>query len=149
MDDVFVSLSTMKICIVLLVLFISACSPKPQPNTIAISLTNNKQSLQFKGLDQDIMGEVSRDTVGKGWQELVPVYRMPADTDMKIYQPEQPGKYQIVDSTVVFTPDTPFAAGQTYFVRWYRFDKGKKASDYLRGLQRPGQTQFTDLIFKQ
>ena len=149
MDDVFVSLSTMKICIVLLVLFISACSPKPQPNTIAISLTNNKQSLQFKGLDQDIMGEVSRDTIGKGWQELVPVYRMPADTDMKSYQPEQPGKYQIVDSTVVFTPDTPFAAGQTYFVRWYRFDKGKKASDYLRGLQRPGQTQFTDLIFKQ
>jgi hypothetical protein len=133
----------------LLLCFCAACSPGSQPNNISISITNNKQSLQFRGLDQDIIGEVSRDTIGKGWQELVPVYRMPADTDMKSYQPEQPGKYQIVDSTVVFTPDTPFAAGQTYFVRWYRFDKGKKASDYLRGLQRPGQIQFTDLIFKQ
>ncbi|MBD1363629.1 hypothetical protein IDJ77_07390 [Mucilaginibacter sp. ZT4R22] len=136
-------------CAIILATFLFACSPKPQLNSISISLTNNKKSLQFKGLDQDIIGEVSRDTIGKGWQGLVPVYRMPADTDMKSYQPEQPGKYQIVDSMVVFTPDTPFAASQTYFVRWYRFDKGKKASDYLRGQLRPGQTQFTDLIFKQ
>jgi hypothetical protein len=133
----------------LLLCFCAACSPQAQPNTISIALTNNKQSLQFKGLGQDVIGEVSRDTIGKGWQGLVPVYKMPADTDMKNYQTEQPGKYKIVDSTVVFTPDTPFAAGQTYFVRWYRFDKGKKASDYLQGRQRPGQTQFTDLIFKQ
>lgn len=134
----------------LFALVLLSCSdPKEQPNTINISLTANKQSLQFKGMDAGVIGEVNRDTTGTGWQGLVPVYRMPADTDMKSYQPVQPGKYRIADSSIVFTPDTPFAAGQTYFVRWYHFDKGKKASDYLQGRQRPGQTQFTDLIFKQ
>lgn len=133
----------------LLILLSLGCSSPEQPNTITISLTNNKMSLRFSGLDRGVIGEVSRDTIGKGWQGLVPVYRMPADTDMKNYQPEQPGKYQSVDSAVVFTPDTPFTAGQTYFVRWYRFESGKKASNYLRGGKRLGQTQFTDLIFKQ
>ncbi|MEO7213151.1 hypothetical protein [Mucilaginibacter sp.] len=130
--------------------FLLSCTQSAkQPNTITIALTNNKTSLRFNGLDPGVIGEVSRDTIGKGWQGLVPVYRMPADTDMKNYQTEQPGKYRVVDSAVVFTPDTPFAANQTYFVRWYRFESGKKASDYLRGSRRPGQTQFTDLIFKQ
>ncbi|OOQ60510.1 Ig-like domain-containing protein [Mucilaginibacter pedocola] len=137
-----------KLFVLPLLLFV-ACTPKPQPNTISISLAPNKKSLQFEGVDAGIVGEISRDSVGEGWQTLVPVYRMPADTELKSYQPVQPGKYVVADSTVVFTPDTPFAAGQTYFVRWYHFDEGKKASDYLKGRQRPGQQHFTDLIFKQ
>jgi len=132
-----------------LLLLLFSCTPKPQRNNIIISFSPDKQSLQFKGLDPAVAGEVSRDTLGNGWQTLVPVYRMPADTDMMSYQPIQPGKYQLADSVVIFTPDTPFVAGQEYFVRWYHFDKGKKATDYLRGQLRPGQTQFTDLIFKQ
>ena len=139
----------MKTYLAILLLLLLSCTPKPRPNTITISLTNNKQSLQFKGLDKAVIGEVSRDTIGEGWKGLVPVYRMPADTDMKNYQPGQPGKYQLVDSTVVFTPDTPFATGQTYFVRWYHFDRGITSADYLKGGKRLGQTQFTDLIFKQ
>ncbi|TFF33697.1 hypothetical protein [Mucilaginibacter psychrotolerans] len=139
----------MKRFLLALLLFLFSCSPKPQHNTISISLTPNKQSLLLKGLDPAVAGEISRDTLGNGWQTLVPVYRMPADTDMMSYQPIQPGKYQLADSVVIFTPDTPFVKEQAYFVRWYHFDKGKKATDYLRGQLRPGQTQFTDLIFKQ
>nr|WP_294947542.1 hypothetical protein [uncultured Mucilaginibacter sp.] len=139
----------MKIYCLFFLLFLFSCTPKPQPNTITISLTNNKQSLLFKGLDKAVIGEVARDTIGDSWKGLVPVYRMPADTDMKNYQPEQPGKYQILDSTVVFTPDTPFAAGQAYFVRWYHYDRGITPADYIKGGKRLGQTQFTDLIFKQ
>jgi len=84
-----------------------------------------------------------------GWLDLVPVYRMPADTDMKTYQPEQPGKYVVADSIVTFTPDTPFVKTQTYFVRWYHLDDNARPADYLKGNRKPGQKYFTDLIFKQ
>lgn len=126
-----------------------ACTPaKPRLN-IRIALTNNKQSLQFSGLDAAIMGEISRDSTGNGWLGLVPVYRMPVDTDLKTFQPEQPGKYQVADSTLIFTPDTPFAKGQTYFVRWHHLDDNARPADFLKGKRQLGHNQFTDLIFKQ
>lgn len=95
------------------------------------------------------MNEIARDSAGAGWQLLVPVYRMPADTDLKNYQPVQPGKYRLADTTIVFTPDTPFAKGQTYFVRYYRFGDNTSTLEYLQGRNRMGKPQFTDLIFKQ
>ena len=83
------------------------------------------------------------------WQSLVPVYKMPADTDLKNYQTAQPGKYIVKDSVVMFTPDTPFIASQTYFVRYYKFDANNKASDYILGHNKLGSRPYTDLIFKQ
>ena len=131
-----------------LMLAFSCSSPKHHTN-IQIALINNKKALQFKGLDPSIMGEISRDSTGNGWLGLVPVYKMPADTDLKTFQPEQPGKYEIADSTLVFTPDTPFVQGQVYFVRWHHVDDNAKPTDFLQGKRQLGQTGFTDLIFKQ
>lgn len=128
---------------------IIACTPAKHPAAVQISLVNNKQSIAFKGLEYSVLQEIGRDSSSQEWQSLVPVYRMPRDTDMKNYQPEQPGKYELKDSAVIFTPDTPFVAGQVYFVRNYRLGEGATLADYLKGRTQPGRTHFTDLIFKQ
>ena len=132
----------------LLLFFTLACSHAKHPEAVQIALVNNKRSVQFKGLDYAIMQDIGRDTDKNVWQSLVPVYRMPADTDMKDYQPVQPGTYKLTDSVVVFTPDTPFIAGQTYFVRNYRLGEGAALIDYIKNRSQPGKVRFIDLIFK-
>ncbi|MBD1393434.1 hypothetical protein [Mucilaginibacter glaciei] len=139
----------MKKTLIVISLFITACTPARHPAAIQIKLINNKHSIEFKGLDYAVMQEIGRDSSSQEWQSLVPVYRMPRDTDMKNYQSEQPGRYELKDSSVVFTPDTPFVAGQVYFVRNYRLGEGATLADYLKGRTQPGRTYFTDLIFKQ
>ena len=114
-----------------------------------ILLVNGGQAVQFRGLEYAVMQEIARDSSNEVWQSLVPVYRMPADTDMKSYQPIQQGNYVVRDSAVVFTPDTPFVKGQTYFVRNYRPGEGAALIDYVKGRAQAGKMHFTDLIFKQ
>ena len=133
----------------LLITLSLGCKPAKKADVVKISLTNNHRSLQIKGFDYLVMQEIARDSVKDIWLSLVPVYRMPGDTDMKNYQPEQPGKYAIIDSAVVFTPDTPFIKGQVYFLRNYHLGQGATLADYIKGRMQPGKTQFTDLIFKQ
>jgi hypothetical protein len=95
-----------KLLYIFLLLALS-CTPAKHPSAVQIALVNNGQSVQFKGLDYAVMQDIGRDTTKDVWQNLVPVYRMPADTDLKNYQPVQPGRYQLKDSVVIFTPDTP------------------------------------------
>jgi hypothetical protein len=139
----------MKKLSVILLLFALACTPAKHPAAVKISLINNKQSVEFRGLDYAVMQEIGRDSSTEVWQSLIPVYRMPRDTDMKNYQPEQPGRYELKDSAVVFTPDTPFVAGQVYFARNYRLGEGSTLTDYIKGRKQPGRTHFIDLIFKR
>jgi len=138
----------MKKQVLLLLLFCFGCAQKPKVLVVHINLVNNGQSIKFTGMDYAIISEINRDSVPGIWQSLVPVYRMPADTDMKSYQPVQPGVYQLKDSSVVFTPDTPFVKNQTYFVRYYQFGEGNSIWDFIKGKKRPGSTHYTDLIFK-
>ncbi|MEO6849253.1 MAG: hypothetical protein ABI203_11290 [Mucilaginibacter sp.] len=73
---------------------------------------------------------------------------MPADTDLKDYQPAQPGQYLLKDDAVVFRPDTPFKKGQVYFLRYYQYDKNENVWQYVKHRKRPGTAVYTDLIFK-
>jgi len=132
----------------LLLIFVG-CKDKPIVNTIHISLIDSGKNLKISGLDYAIMHDINRDTTPDIWQNLIQVYRMPADTDLKDYQPIQPGKYLVKDSAVVFIPDTPFNPHQTYFMRYYQFDKGSNAWDYIKNHQKPGKKQYRDFIFKQ
>ncbi len=125
------------------------CASKPKTPPVHISLINNNRSVKFKGLDYAVIREIDRDSVFGTWENLLPVFRMPADTDLKNYQPVQPGSYQLKDSTVVFTPDTPFTKGQIYFVRHFEFDKGDNIWDYIKGKKKLGKIPYTDLIFKK
>lgn len=133
----------------ILPLLLFGCAEKSQSPKVQISLTGDKKALQLSGLDPAILNELARDSSVEVWQGLAAVYRMPADTELKSYQPVQPGRYKVRDSLLVFTPDTPFAAGQTYFLRYHRFSDGKTTMDYLRGSRRLNSPPYTDLIFKQ
>jgi len=137
-----------KAILFLLIICCYACKSKTA-NTIQISLADSGHTLKFNGLDPSIIGEISRDTAVNIWQSLIPVYKMPADTDMKDFQTAQPGKYLVSGSTVLFTPDTPFAKQQTYFIRYYRYADGNSLLDYLKKQKKLSVPQYTDLPFKQ
>jgi hypothetical protein len=138
----------MKRSVSLLLLFCVSCAHKPKVPSVHISLVNNNKSVKIAGLDYAIISEINRDSVAGIWENLLPVYRMPADTDMKDYQPVQGGVYQLKDSSVVFTPDTPFANTKTYFIRYYQFGKGDSALDLLKEKKKLGSTTYIDLVFK-
>ncbi|HEY5326942.1 MAG TPA: hypothetical protein VIJ27_08075 [Mucilaginibacter sp.] len=139
----------MKKSVVCMLLFFFGCSDKSKPSAVHIGLINNNRSIKFTGFDRAIISEINRDSVPGIWQGLIPVYRMPADTDMKDYQRALPGIYTLKDSAVLFTPDTPFVKNQTYYVRYFKFDGGYSAWDFIKGKRRLGKILYTDLIFKQ
>ena len=127
-------------------LAISCSSPKNPP--ITIKLLNNNHSVILKGLDYAILSEINRDSAARRWQSLIPVYKMPADTELKDYQPVQPGQYKLIDSAIVFTPDTPFEKGKFYFMRYYKFEQNESIWDLIKGAKKPGTAKFTDFPFK-
>lgn len=139
----------MKIFIAMsLIMLMFSCSSKPDSTVISISLINNKKSLQIEGFDAAVINDIARDSSAEAWQALMPVYKMPADTDMKNLQPVQPGRYTVNNNVVVFTPDTAFAAAQSYFLRYYDFDKGTTLTDLIKSRSKPGALHYSDLIFK-
>ncbi|PAW92814.1 hypothetical protein CKK33_04615 [Mucilaginibacter sp. MD40] len=134
--------------ILLLCLWFTACQHGPQKRLVSLSLYNGGRSVKFTGLEQLVINEIARDTNREVWQSLIPVYKMPADTDLKGYQPLQPGKYVIKQNSIIFTPDTPFVKGKTYFVRSYQLGQGTSFADYLQGRAQLGKLKFIDLVFK-
>ncbi len=124
------------------------CATKPKPAQINVSLIDSGRMVKITGLDYAIISEINRDSVTGIWQSLLPVFRMPADTDMKDYQPIQPGTYRLTDSVVVFKPDTPFEKGNTYFMRYYRFDKNDETLDFIRGKKKLNRMPYVDWVFK-
>jgi len=135
-----------KIALALLV-FCLACKFKAKEAPVSVELINNGQSVKFTGLDPGISGEIGRDSVPDIWQSLLPVYRLPADTDLKDFQQPQPGRYKLLDKAVVFTPDTPFVKGRAYYIRYYHFDEGKSVWDIVKNKRQMGSQPFTDLSF--
>jgi hypothetical protein len=133
---------------IFILLFFLGCKNHTHQSAIHINLINNQKSLKISGINPVIMHDINRDTA-TNWQSLFAIYRMPADTDLKSYQPAQPGKYQLTDSVLVFTPDTPFIQHQTYFIRYYNYAGNDNLMDYIKGKNKPGQLHYTDLIFKQ
>ena len=130
----------------LLLLFCLACAKKPKAPAIHAVLADS--SIKITGIDYTIAREINRDSVPEVWEDLVPVYRMPADTDLKDYQPTQHGVYKLLDSAVIFTPDTPFIKGQIYFLRYYQF-AGTDIWDYVRGKRKLRSIPYTDFVLKK
>lgn len=138
----------MKIPILFLaVVFCFGCSNHRKSVNIKISLTDNNRSLKISGFDKLIIADIDRDTNDEAWESLLPVYKMPADTNMKDYQNVQPGKYVAEDSVVIFTPDTAFKKGRAYFLRYFRHDEGTSAWKLIREKKRPGSVSYKDLVF--
>lgn len=136
----------MKKLYLLLLLLCLGCS-KPKKFIIKAELANKQTALKITGIDPLILNDIARDS-SADWQSLFPVYRMPADTDMKDYQNEQPGQYAVQNGSVVFTPDTPFTKPKSYFVRCYDHSAGKDTWNYISGQGQKGAAHYTDLIFR-
>jgi len=134
----------MKIFCAFILLIIAGCSGTQKP-VVTIQLTG--QSIKITGIDPLILNDIARDS-SADWQSLFPVYLMPDDSDMKDYQEEQPGKYQVQNGAVLFTPDTPFTKTKTYFVRCYDHSSGKDAWNYISGQGKRGAPHYIDLIFR-
>ncbi|GAA4094897.1 hypothetical protein GCM10022392_17250 [Mucilaginibacter panaciglaebae] len=110
-------------------------------------LIEGNRSLKITGIDTIVLNDINRDSI-KNWQSLFAISRLPADTDLKEYQPTQPGKYRVSNGSVIFTPDTPFVKQRAYFLRYYNHADNKSTWDYIRGNVKPGALHYTDLIFK-
>lgn len=135
------------VALFLVVIICVGCSSRPKPVDVKINLTNNSHSLKIAGFDKLIIAEIGRDTNNEAWESLLAIYEMPADTDMKDYQNVQPGKYVVQDSVVIFTPDTAFKKGQTYFLRYFRHEQGTGAWQLVREKKRLGNVSYKDLVF--
>ena len=136
------------VCFIGLVLMCLSCTHRKPTVNIRIGLVDSNRAVQITGFDKAIVEDIGRDTASEVWQSLLPVYKMPADTDMKDFQNAQPGSYKVRDSVVVFTADTAFKKGQLYFVRWYQYDKIGDALQYIRGKKRTGSQSYKDLLFR-
>jgi len=118
----------------------------PNENAIQIALINNS-TLKITGIDSLVLNDIARDTANR-FDVLASIYRMPADTEMKDYQPVQPGKYTVKNGELIFVPDTAFIKGQTYFVRYYRFSKENSVWDFMSKRKNAMSQKYNDLIFK-
>jgi hypothetical protein len=139
--------AVIKIAFSLVLILCSGCTHSSKIN-IAIALTDSNKSLQISGFDKAVVNDIAQNGNEDAWQSLLPVYKMPADTDMKDFQTAQPGKYQLRDSLVIFTPDTTFKKGQLYFLRWYQYDKVGDALQYIRQKKKTGSISYKDLLFR-
>lgn len=133
--------------VLLLWLFLSGCTTRSNTN-ISISLIDSNHSLQISGFDKEIIDDIAQNSADSAWLSLLPVYKMPADTDMKDFQNAQPGKYRVKDSLVIYTPDTPFRKGQVYFVRSFDYNQAKDAWAFVREQKQKGSIGHKDLLFK-
>ena len=134
--------------ILFLLLLCLGCTHHSPKVDIKINLTSSNRSLTIHGFDKAVIADIGRDTANNdAWQSLLPVYKMPADTDMKDYQKAQPGNYVVADSVVIFTPDTSFKKGQSYFLRYYPHAEGASAWPHIRDKKRPGDLSYKDLVF--
>src|ERR1700744_4636457 len=131
----------------LILLICCGCARKEEKLNLAINFADSNRSVKISGFDKAVVADIARDTANNIWQSLLPVYKMPADTDMKAYQKEQPGKYRFTDTIVVFTPDTPFKKGQVYFLRYYPYNESEDAWQYIKDKKRPGTLSHKDLVF--
>ena len=136
-----------KITLLLISMVLWGCSTSPG-RKITIGFTVDHHALKISGLDKAIIAEIGRDSSNEAWQSLLAVYKMPKDTDLKDYQARQPGVYKVVDSLVIFTPDTAFAQGQIYFLRYYQHKEHTSAWEYIKDKKRPGSLSYKDLVFK-
>lgn len=131
----------------IILLFCLGCSSKPKAPVIQIALVDSGRSLKITGLNYSVMQDVNRDSTNN-WENLLEVYHMPADTDMKDFQPAQPGKFLLKDSALVFNPDTPFAQNQSYFLRYYRYNETGDIWSFIKAERKAGKVNHIDLIFK-
>jgi len=133
-----------KFCLILFVACIG-CS-KPEQVLVKTQLVGDGSILKITGVDSTILNDIMRND-SAGLQVLFPIYSMPADTDMKDFQDQQPGKYLLKRGEVFFMPDTPFKAKQTYFLRYYNYALSGDIWEFIKINNHKGKPPHADYTF--
>ncbi|MBS1503483.1 MAG: hypothetical protein JST32_15550 [Bacteroidetes bacterium] len=137
----------MKISRLAIVIVLIGCSSHQSQN-IAVNLSYSNRSLQISGFNKAVIDDIARDSSDGAWHVLLPVYKMPADTEMKDFQNAQPGKYKVTGNAIIYTPDTPFVKDQVYFLRAFDYSGARNAWDFIRKQKQKGSARHKDLLFK-
>jgi len=137
-----------------LVFFVAAFAGcrSAQPSQIdnfTIALSKDSQQVTVRGLDYAVLQDLKHDSLSQdGFEKILAVYRMPADTDMQDYPNEQPGTYHITDSLISFKPDTAFKKHQTYFARFYGGSTNNSITAMAQNKGNLKAPKFTEVVFK-
>jgi hypothetical protein len=131
----------------IVILFMTCSYSCSSINYNSVKLKYVTPAVAIIGIDSLILNDIARDTANH-FDALAPVYKMPPDTDMKDFQRAQPGKYKVMHGVLLFTPDTAFIKGQTYFVRYYQYRTSHTMWDFLSNRKSVRGTKYNDLIFK-
>lgn len=139
-------LNMKKSACLLFLYFCSCTSGRHTPISVRVV---DPHTVAFSHIDYNLLANLQRDTLTTDqWQRLLPVYRMPADTDMKDFSNPQPGKYRIKDSLVIFTPDTPLHKNTAYFARYYQYNNTGDAWKILKTKWKTRTPQYTECVFR-
>jgi hypothetical protein len=137
----------MKKTVWLLCFILAGCAKKPAQQQLSVRVVGTNEA-KFAGIDYNILSNLSQDSLGLAqWQAILPVYKMPADTDMMDFMPPQPGKYKLVKDALVFVADTPFQKNTKYFARYYQLHDNSNAWDLMKGKWKNGAPKYTECVF--
>ncbi len=138
----------MKKTLCLLFCICLGCAKKPAQSALKVTVIS-ATTISITNIDNNLLANTRQDTIANAqWQSLLPVYHMPADTDMMDYQNPQPGKYTIKNNRIIFSADTPFRKGQSYFARFYHFQDDSNIWTLLKGNWKQHTSQYKECVFK-
>jgi hypothetical protein len=135
--------------LIMISLLLAGCTAANQHQQLRVSVKNDSL-IQISGMEANTLAGLAADSLSvEQWQQLLPVYPMPADTDMKDFAQPCPGRYFIKSAQVAFVADTPFAKGKMYFVRSYQFhDDSGSGWDIFKSKWKSRKPQYQEVIFK-
>ncbi|SFS96621.1 hypothetical protein SAMN04487890_107149 [Mucilaginibacter polytrichastri] len=123
------------------------CAKKSAQPHLKVSVLN-ANTINFGNIDYNTLANLHQDSLNTAeWQAILPVYRMPADTDMKDFVLPQPGKYAFKNNQLIFSADTPFLGHSLYFARYYRLHDESNAWDVMKGKWKRGTPQYVECTF--
>lgn len=123
------------------------CSCNSQTNNllsqqIEIAISKDSSSVFIKGIDPFILKELIADSLAnQNWEETFAVYPK-TDEDSQDFQKIIPGKYDIQNGELYFTPFQSFKKGAKYVVEIYIYQPKTQITEQLKTTNSIFKKQF-------
>ena len=133
-------------------LVLTSCSGKQSPvalgSDVYINLSHDSSAIELHRISKDVLDYFRSENIKKKeWESFFAVYSNPIDEELRDFQPPIEGKYSIMDSLIIFKPETDFKPDSSYFARCYSHNLLSKPSDIMVGKNFTGQKPVAELIF--
>ena len=138
---------------ILFLLFLSMSCNNPNSNllanTIKISLNADSSCVLIQNIDPSIIEILAVDSLSQTqWQNNVAVYKKTNDDDLQELEKPIPGNYSIIESQLVFKPNSAFKKGERYLVALYLRNPDGNLLDQLRPSNSPFRQKPIQKIIK-